>query len=139
MDGFTSIKVKKSVANKLKQDHIKSGSYGSTIESLIENQPFTVSESTVAALAKKFDVSVDNLDAFIKSYLVESHQERVDALGADGKEVFEVTKDLEAAEETDKFCKVIIKDGKVDLPMLGALVQKLYVDLTLLKKEIQNG
>ena len=130
--GYTSIKVKKSVADILKRDGIKCGSYASTIESLTKSIGYTIEPSTVKALEAKFGVSADNLDEFIKSYLIDDKETRIKALGVDGREVYTATGNIKKAETTDKLCKAIIQpDGKTSLNVLGALVQKIVVDAAI--------
>ncbi len=76
---YKSVKVSEKTADRLRE--MKTGSFDTTLNCLMDSSCTSVSPETVKALEKKFGSGTGgNIDEFLKSYLVDDKKERIEAI-----------------------------------------------------------
>ena len=130
---YKSVKVKAATAERLR--NIKQGSFDVTLNCLMDDSCTSVSPETVKALEAKFGVKdgeIPNVDAFIKSYLINDKAERIEAIEKrGGGYLIDLIGDDENSLDNIENWYVDIKDkmvneeGKINLQGLYKAIEKL--------------
>ena len=123
-----SIKIKATTLERLKECD---GSYDCAVNKGLTALENGLDEATVKQLEKAFGVEIPNVEAFVKSYLINKHDERIKALTGGAANLYSEFGNLENAEMLQTLHKASEKSPTDAIKMISTLLmRKITKDLT---------
>jgi len=141
---YKSIKVSEQTAARFR-DMKQKGTYDNALNILLDSAGLTVSPDTVRLLEKKFGKGSGSIDDFLKSYLIDDKNQRVEAIEKrGGGYLIDLIGDDEKALDNIENWYVDIKDkmvneeGKINLQGLYKAIEKLAAGAISTDNNINN-